>query len=52
MTLGGRYIGHRCHALGLLAKLPPDTILDAHNSTTAGQWKEHLPKQTLSNGLS
>ncbi|MEB3288781.1 MAG: CheR family methyltransferase [Leptolyngbya sp.] len=42
----------RNHALGLLAKLPPDTVLDAHSGTTAGQWKEHLQKQTSNNSLS
>ncbi|MEY3298840.1 MAG: hypothetical protein RLZZ597_2100 [Cyanobacteriota bacterium] len=36
----------RSHALYLLAKLPPDTILDTHSGTTAGQWKEYLQKQS------
>lgn len=36
----------RSHALDLLAKLPPDTVLDIHSGTTAGQWREHLQKQS------
>lgn len=36
----------RSHALEILAKLPPDTILDTHSGTTAGQWKEYLQKQS------
>jgi chemotaxis protein methyltransferase CheR len=35
----------RSHALDLLSKLPPDTVLDAHNGTTAGQWRDHLQKR-------
>ena len=40
----------RSHALDLLAKLPPDTVLDTHNGTTAGQWRDHLQKQASTNG--
>ncbi|MBD2424861.1 CheR family methyltransferase [Phormidium sp. FACHB-1136] len=36
----------RSHALDLLSKLPPDTVLDAHNGTTAGQWRDHLQKRS------
>lgn len=33
------------HALDILAKLPPDTVLDIHSGTTVAQWKEHLQKK-------
>lgn len=36
----------RSHALDLLSKLPPDTVLDAHSGTTAGQWRDHLQKRS------
>ncbi|QQE64865.1 hypothetical protein GFS31_15480 [Leptolyngbya sp. BL0902] len=36
----------RSYALDLLSKLPPDTVLDIHSGTTAGQWRDHLQKRS------
>jgi chemotaxis protein methyltransferase CheR len=35
------------HALDILAKLPPDSVLDSHSGTTVAQWKEHLEKKAM-----
>ncbi len=35
----------RRQALSLLAKLPPDSVLDDHSHTTIAQWQEHLEKK-------
>ncbi len=35
----------REHALTLLAKLPPDTVLDDHSDATVAQWQAHLKQQ-------
>ncbi|MBD2112050.1 MULTISPECIES: CheR family methyltransferase [Cyanophyceae] len=35
----------REHALTLLAKLPPNTVLDDHSDATVAQWQAHLKQQ-------
>lgn len=35
----------REHALTLLAKLPPSTVLDDHSGATVAQWQDHLKQQ-------
>lgn len=35
----------RRQALSLLAKLPPESVLDDHSHTTIAQWQEHLEKK-------
>ncbi|HSM80329.1 MAG TPA: CheR family methyltransferase [Nodosilinea sp.] len=35
----------RSQALSLLAKLPPETVLDGHGNATVAQWQDHLAKQ-------
>ncbi|MBD2109496.1 protein-glutamate O-methyltransferase CheR [Nodosilinea sp. FACHB-13] len=35
----------REHALTLLAKLPPNTVLDDHSNATVAQWQAHLKQQ-------
>lgn len=35
----------REHALTLLAKLPPSTVLDDHSDATVAQWQAHLKQQ-------
>ena len=35
----------RRQALSLLAKLPPESVLDDHGHTTIAQWQEHLEKK-------
>ncbi|MBD1873552.1 tetratricopeptide repeat protein [Nodosilinea sp. FACHB-131] len=35
----------REHALTLLAKLPPSTVLDDHSDATVAQWQAHLEQQ-------
>lgn len=37
----------RSHALGLLAKLPPDMVLDTHSGITVSQWRDNLQKKSL-----